>query len=359
MSANIKSITQNLGLSHAPSVTIAPQTEVASKRFLAPLFPWLNDDSVNEILINQPGEVFIEKAGQGFERFDVPMLTKKHLKQLFRLIANENNKVLDERSPMLNGEIYDGSRVTLVQPPISKYLTLSIRKKIKKVLTLDDYRDSDFYSQTKPFLMEEMDDYLSEEDWALLQIYKTRNWDKFVKSAIQNHKNIIICGGTSTGKTTYLNACLNHIPKHERILTLEDTKEIDISHPNQVRLLSNARLGIQMRDLIHASLRLRPDRIIMGEIRSAEIMDFISACSTGHDGSIATLHASNPWAAFRRMIQLYKQNNVPSMKDTEIREEIESVVDVVVQITKQSGGRFASYVWFKEATTERLEKCTD
>lgn len=327
-----------------------------SVRLLQPLSHWLSDESVNEILVNQPGEVFVEKGG-AFQGFEVPELTKKHLKQLFRLIANENNKVLDERNPILSGELYERSRVHIVTPPISQHYTLSIRKKISRVLTLDDYRDSDFYSEAEPFFMESQGDFLSSQDRRLLAIYKTRHWDKFVREAIQARKNIMICGGTSTGKTTYINACLNHIPHDERILTLEDTKEINIAHPNQVRLLTNPRLDVTMNHLIHSSLRLRPDRIIMGEIRGAEIMEFIDACSTGHDGSIATLHASNPWAAMRRMVQLYKRNNVPSMKDCEIRDEIESVVDVIVQITRRGGGRRVSYVWFKEATKERLAPC--
>ena len=175
------------------------------------------------------------------------------------------------------------------------------------------------------------------------------NWD-FIK----DKKNIVISGATSSGKTTFLNSCIGQIPSHERLITLEDTYEIDVSHQNLVRLKSLKKSGNQtatvtMQDLVQASLRLRPDRIIMGEIRGREIFDFVSACSTGHSGALATIHANNPRVAFMRMAQLYKLNKVSGMSDADIHRELHEVIDIVVQLQKTNEGRRLVEVYYKES----------
>ncbi len=172
-----------------------------------------------------------------------------------------------------------------------------------------------------------------------------KKWKKFIENAIQFKKNIIISGGTSTGKTTFLNTCLNQINKNERIITIEDSREVLTHHPNQVNLISSS--DISMQDLLQTSLRLRPDRIIVGEIRGKEVLNFLSACSTGHSGSITSLHATNPRVAFMRMSQMYKLNNVPSMSEEDINKELHEVVDVIIQLKKDSTGRCIESIYFK------------
>ena len=185
----------------------------------------------------------------------------------------------------------------------------------------------------------------------LSYLYKTKNYAEFIKLAIILRKNIVISGGTSSGKTTYLNACIKYIPKDQRLILLEDTRELKISHDNYVSLLASkgeqSRANITMQDLVQCALRLRPDRIIMGEIRGKEIMDFVSACSTGHDGSLTSIHANSPTGAFMRMVQLYKLNSVPSMRDEEILAQLKSVIDIVIQLNKTSRGRCVGGVYFK------------
>jgi type IV secretion system protein VirB11 len=185
----------------------------------------------------------------------------------------------------------------------------------------------------------------------LSYLYKTKNYAEFIKLAISLRKNIVISGGTSSGKTTYLNACIKYIPKDQRLILLEDTRELKISHDNYVSLLASkgeqSRANITMQDLVQCALRLRPDRIIMGEIRGKEIMDFVSACSTGHDGSLTSIHANSPTGAFMRMVQLYKLNCVPSMRDDEILSQLKSVIDIVIQLNKTPRGRCVGGVYFK------------
>jgi len=335
--------------------------EVAQKRYapgseglLSPLLPWLSDNEVSEILINQPGEVFIEKRGV-MTRFDVPALNRHHLRHLFTFIANENNQNLDEKSPLLSGNLFDGTRVQLVMPPASKYMALSIRRQSIKKMALSDFSKTNFYTRAMAFdVNKPASAYATDTDKDLLTLFKQEDWPAFIEQAIAAKKNIVISGETSSGKTTFLNACARSIDSASRILTLEDTYEIDIPHQNQLNLRA-VKSGdgqantLSMQDLVQAALRLRPDRILMGEVRGREIMDLISSASTGHAGMLTTIHAPNPRVAFMRMIQMYKLNNVPSMRDEEIRAVLNEVIDVIIQVKKMPEGRQVHSVYFKGA----------
>ncbi len=321
---------------------------------LSPLLLWLCDKSVSEIMINKPGEVYIEQGGL-MTRFELAALDRVHLKRLFTFISNEANQSLNEDSPLLSGNLYDGSRVQLVIPPTAKDYTLSIRRQSTKTLSLDDYRHSNFYNKARAYdIHAPAASYATKEDEALEQLYHAGNWADFMASAVQFKKNIIISGETSSGKTTYLNALAAHIPKHERIITLEDTYEINIPHLNQVNLLAIKKTDgntpvVSMQDLVQCSLRLRPDRLLMGEVRGKEVLDFISACSTGHDGSITTIHAPNPRMAFLRMIGMVRQNNVAGMRDEDIRHLLDEVIDIIVQVHPTDDGRLMDGVYYKGA----------
>lgn len=313
---------------------------------LAPLQDFLDDDEVSEILINRPQEVFVERAGKML-RFDLPVLTSQYLRRLFILIANENKQMLSDSSPLLSGNLEDGSRVQLVIPEAASYETLSIRKFTLQQLSFEDYSQHGFFNHAQGQSSDKTEQTLK-------TLYQEKNWPSFLKHAILAKKNIIISGATSSGKTTFLNSCVGLIPMNDRLIILEDTYEIKVSHQNVVRLkalksMADKQNGITMQDLIQASLRLRPDRIIMGEIRGREIFDFVSACSTGHSGALATIHANNPKVAFMRMAQLYKLNNVPGMKEEDIYNALHEVVDIIVQLEKTEHGRRLVEVYFKHA----------
>ncbi|WP_248298539.1 P-type DNA transfer ATPase VirB11 [Legionella pneumophila] len=271
---------------------------------------------------------------------------------MFLLIANENKQSLSESSPMLSGNLADGSRVQLVIPPASLYETLSIRKFTLKQVSFEEYKTKDFFSSARGVGIKEYSEYRSETD-ELLDLYYEKNWQEVIRQAILQKKNIIISGGTSSGKTTFLNSCVGQIPLHERLITLEDTYEMDVPHTNIVRLKALKQVGEQtpklsMQDLVQASLRLRPDRLIMGEIRGRELFDFVSACSTGHSGALATIHANNPKVAFMRMAQLYKLNQVASMDEADIYKILHKIIDVVLQLEKTNNGRRLVEVYYKQ-----------
>lgn len=318
---------------------------------LAPIQAWLDDGAVSEILLNRPEEIWVEKQGE-LKPFAVPAFHEAHLNRLFQLIANENDQRLSKATPLLSGSLKDGSRVQLCLPPTAKYPTFSIRRQVVRHLSLTDYEKQNFYSEAKFANIDEEDfNHLPDAEKALIHDYATANWPAFIQRAIQLKKNIVISGGTSSGKTTFLNACLRDIDLDTRLIILEDTREIDVPHPNQVQLLASkgdqGEAKISMQDLVQCCLRLRPDRIIMGEIRGAEIMDFVSACATGHEGSLTSIHANNPKIALMRMTQMYKLNNVPSMSDQDILRELKTVIDVVIQIAKTPKGRKVQGVYYR------------
>ncbi len=330
-----------------PTLKYAP----TSKGMLEPLAEFLNDPQINEILINQPQEVYIEKTGIMI-RHTIEVLTEQHLNILFQLIASENAQVLNDINPVLSGNLFDGSRVQLIIPPITQFPTLSIRRKVFRDVTLQDYRSTSFYHTASGVnLTNDTSPQLSNDDKKLLALYENNDWYNFIKQAVTFKKTIVISGGTSSGKTTFLNACLHTIPHHERLLILEDTREIHAPHLNQVQLLAmkgdKITINITMQELLQASLRLRPDRIIVGEIRGKEIIDFLGAASTGHEGSMTSLHANNPQVAFMRMTQMYKLNNVPSMTDEDIYRELKTVIDIIIQLEKTAEGRRVQSVYYR------------
>ncbi len=285
-------------------------------------------------------------------KHDLPILTIVYLERLFRLIANENHQIISRQQPLLSGNLPDGSRVQLCLPPVSQTPVFAIRRQTVKRMMLSDYHQQGFYRDVHMISIEGGLDS-DPTHHVLLEYYQQQRWHQFIQQAVKLRKNILISGGTSSGKTTFLNACLSEIDADERLLVLEDTREVQVPHSNHVSLLAvkgdQGEAKVTMQDLVQCCLRLRPDRIIMGEIRGAEIMDFVHACSTGHEGALASIHANNPQMAFMRMIQMYKLNNVPTMSDQDILQLLKAVVDIIVQVVKTADGRKLHSVYYQQA----------
>lgn len=319
----------------------------ALETYLLPFKDIFAEEGVNELMINKPGEVWVEKAGdQRLEK--VPEVDIDHLLGLGRLVAQSTEQTISEETPLLSATLPNGYRIQVVFPPAVEpnMAAFAIRKGTTMSLSLDQYAEMGAFDNTST------EEIVDENDAILADFLKKGEIKEFIRYAVNVKKNIIISGGTSTGKTTFTNAALSEIPSHERLITVEDAREVMLyNHPNRVHLLASkggqGRAKVTTQDLIEACLRLRPDRIIVGELRGAEAFSFLRAINTGHPGSISTLHADSPAMALEQLKLMVMQAGL-GMPPEEIKKYIMSVVDIVVQLKRGSGGkRYVSEVYFK------------
>lgn len=319
----------------------------ALETYLEPFYALFEEEGVAEISVNRPGEVWVENRGE-MRCEKLEKLDFSHLKGLAKLVAQSTDQFVSEEHPLLSATLPNGFRIQVVHPPAceSQTVAMSIRKGSTMKFTLDIYEEKGAFDATAT---EEQEDSIDDE---LREMIATKRIKDFLKTAIVHKKNIIISGGTSTGKTTFTNAALLEIPNDERLITCEDAREVQLpDHPNRVHLLASkggqGRANVSTQDLIEACLRLRPDRIIVGELRGAEAFSFLRAINTGHPGSISTLHADTPAMALEQLKLMVMQAGL-GMPPQEIRNYIKAVVDIVVQLKRGSGGRrFISEVYFK------------
>ena len=310
----------------------------ALETYLEPLRNIFAEEGVSEISINRECEVWVENRGNmRCERIEA--FTLSHLKALCRLIAQATEQKLSEETPLLSASLPNGFRVQVVFPPAceSDKVVLSIRKPSSMEMTLDDYERMGAFENIASHDAAKKD--INEQLESLLSSGKTK---EFIELAVLNKKNIIVSGGTSTGKTTFTNAALRVIPEDERIITVEDSREITLSNPNRVHLLASkggqGRARVSTQDLIEACLRLRPDRIIVGELRGAEAFSFLRAINTGHPGSISTLHADTPRMAIEQLKLMVIQAGM-GLPPAQIVDYIVNIIDIIIQLKRSSGGR--------------------
>lgn len=321
----------------------------ALETYLQPFKALFAEDGVNEIMINRPGEAWVENKGDQRKEL-IPEIDLEHLLGLGRLVAQSTDQTISEEKPLLSATLPNGYRIQVVFPPACEpgCAAMAIRKGSQMQLTLEDYDKMGAFASTSTVETEDPNDAI------LCNFLKENKIKDFLSYAIKSKKNIIISGGTSTGKTTFTNAALLAIPNEERLITVEDAREVQLpNHHNRVHLLASkggqGRAKVTTQDLIEACLRLRPDRIIVGELRGAEAFSFLRAINTGHPGSISTLHADTPSMALEQLKLMVMQAGL-GMPPAEIKKYIESVIDIVVQLKRGSGGkRYISEVYFKQA----------
>ena len=319
----------------------------ALETYLLPFRTIFAEEGVNEVMVNKPFEVWVEKKGDlRFEK--MPELDLDHLLGLGRLVAQSTDQIISEEKPLLSATLPNGYRIQVVFPPACEpgKIAYAIRKGSTMHLSLEEYAKLGAFDSTS------LEAKIDENELILLKYLKAHKIREFIQHAVLSKKNIIISGGTSTGKTTFTNAALAAISPNERLITVEDAREIMLpNHQNTVHLLASkggqGRAKVSSQDLIEACLRLRPDRIIVGELRGAEAFSFLRAINTGHPGSISTLHADAPSMAFEQLKLMVMQAGL-GLPPEEVKKYIMTVVDIIVQLKRGEGGkRFVSEIYYK------------
>ena len=291
-------------------------TEVLDEVFgLGPLEPLLADPTVSDILVNTHKRVYVERRGI-LEMTSIQFRDDIHLMSIIDRIVSAVGRRVDESSPMVDARLADGSRVNAIIPPLAvDGPCLSIRRFGRDPLTSEDLLHNN--TLTEPML-------------------------ELLRGCVKARLNILISGGTGAGKTTFLNVLSSYISNRERIVTVEDAAELQLHQDHVVRLETRpanieGRGAIQQRQLVINSLRMRPDRIIVGEVRGEEALDMLQAMNTGHDGSLTTIHANTPRDALSRLETMVAMGSL-NIPDSAIRRQIASAIDVVVQVSRLSDG---------------------
>jgi len=269
---------------------------------------------ITEVTINSPKHIFVERAGQ-FIQLNYA-LTKNDIVQFAKEVAQFNRRPFDIKNPIIDGNLPDGSRINIINEPFAQGSpSVSIRKYLRQINSFD----------TNPgiFGLE-------------------THWVELLKAMVSARLNVIVSGGTGVGKTTLLNLLLKEIAAQERVITIEDTLELQVELPNLVRLeartfLNNEGASLSIRDLVKNTLRMRPDRIIIGETRGGELFDLLQAMNTGHDGSMSSVHSNSPGECLSRMETLFLLAGYEIPVHV-IRKMISSAVDVIVQISRNREG---------------------
>lgn len=331
-------------------MSAATDGNVYLRSYLAPLAPWLERSDVTDVLINRPGEVWFETRGGALECSEAPFVTASMLQRLAQQVAASTHQGVNREHPLLSATLPGGARIQIASPPATRaHFAIAIRKHDVGDLSLADYETAGAFANVRRLSV----DAAREHDAELDALLERGELGAFFREAVRRGKNILVSGGTGSGKTTFLNALLKEVQAQDRIIVIEDTPEIHVSQPNAVGLvavrgeLGEARVG--MEELLQAALRMRPDRLLVGEIRGVEAISFLRAINTGHPGSMTTIHADSPQGAFDQIALMAMQARVNLSRD-DVLSYARSVIDIVVQLTRVGGKRRIEGVSFTPRT---------
>ncbi|MDP2027526.1 P-type DNA transfer ATPase VirB11 [Sulfuriferula sp.] len=300
--------------------------------YLEPLRVFLDDESLTEICINRPREVWTE-GRTGWRKHDVPALTFQHCRQLATLIASFNGKAISTDRPVLSAALPNGERVQVIVPPACEPHTVSITVRKPSMIdkTLEELDEEGAFEECA-----EVDDALQPFEHDLLQLKSERRIKEFLDLAVRKHRNILIVGKTGSGKTTITKSLIRSIPAEERLITIEDVHELFLNmHENKVHLFyareDEGGAKVTPKQALASCLRMKPDRILLAELRGDESWEFIKSVNTGHPGSISTMHANGAFEAFEQLTALIKDSRTGAHLDTNyIKHRLFTTLDVVL-----------------------------
>ncbi|HEV2593834.1 MAG TPA: P-type DNA transfer ATPase VirB11 [Sphingomicrobium sp.] len=312
-------------MSEAEPILVTDAVDPFLEAYLEPFRAWLSQPDVTEILVNAPGEAWIEQRGR-MTCHKVEKIDDALLQRLAEQVARVSNQGISRERPLLAAMLPNGARVQFVAPTATRaHWALAIRRHCLLDLPLDAYATGPLQPQRKTVAIAPEEDPIG-----------------FLRQAVAERKTILISGGTSTGKTTFLNALMREVPADERVIVVEDTAEVQLHGPNDLGLIAvKGELGealINTDDLLQAALRLRPDRILLGELRGKEAVSFLRAVNTGHPGSFSTIHANSTSGALEQLALMVMQSGL-GLTRSETIDYARSVIDVVVQLGREGAQR--------------------
>ncbi|MGH8254618.1 MAG: P-type DNA transfer ATPase VirB11 [Steroidobacteraceae bacterium] len=329
---------------HVPAAPDSSALELT----LRALRPWLANGEITELCINRPGEVFVE-TGQGWRREALNFADFDWCRRLAKLVANATRQRIDEESPLLSASLPGGERIQIVLPPASApgCVAITIRRPSDRVWTLAELTGRGLFRATRP-----ANDLPDATEAELVRLLQARSYEAFMRLAVISRKNIIVSGPTGSGKTTYTKALIREIPAEERLITIEDAQELVLDrHPNHVRLFyskdDQGLARVTPKQLLESCLRMRPDRILLAELRSEEAFDYLRNVNSGHPGSITSVHAASAALAFEQLVLLVKQSRAGAeLARADIKNLLYLLVDIVIQFGVEHHQRIVKEIWY-------------
>jgi len=319
------------------------------------LRPLLADPAVMELCINRPGEAFLETPS-GWRREPLGFADFDWCKRLAKLVANSTQQRIDECSPLLSASLPSGERVQIVIPPATTAgcVAITIRRPPDQVWSIEELALRGIFRQTS-----KSGSAIEQTETELLGLLAAREYEAFMRLAVRSRKNILVSGPTGSGKTTWTKALIREIPAHERLVTIEDAKELNLDrHPNHVRLFyskdDQGLARVTPKQLLESCLRMKPDRILLAELRSEEAFDFLRNVNSGHPGSITSVHAASAELAFEQLVLLVKQNQGGrELARRDIKNLLYLLIDVVIQFGVEHHERFIKEIWYEPQRKRR------
>jgi type IV secretion system protein VirB11 len=338
------------GSASAPSPASHLPPDSSLTLTLRELRPILDDPTLTELCINRPHEAFIERP-DGWQRKNLPFATYDWCLAFAKLVANHTHQRIDQTSPVLSATLPTGERVQLVLPPATTDGTVAItlRRPSAHAWSLNELAARGMFSHTSDTTTATAHDIRQR----LNAFLRDADHESFLRLAVQSRQNILLSGATGSGKTTLTKALIREIPSHERLITIEDTRELDLStHPNHVRLYyskdGQGRATTTPRQLLEATLRMKPDRVLLAELRSDEAFYYLRNINSGHPGSITSVHAASAELAFEQLVLLVKENQSGrELARADILQLLHRVIDLVVQFQVIAGHRFVREIWYR------------
>jgi len=331
----------------SPATTSAADAS-ALQLTLRSLRPLLANPEVTELCINRPGEAFIE-THQGWHRESLPFADFDWCRRLAKLVANSTRQRIDEESPLLSASLPTGERIQIVLPPATTpaSVAITIRRPSDKVWSIEELSQRGIFKVTR-----RATDALDDTEIELLRLLDTQNYETFMRLAVTSRKNIVVSGPTGSGKTTWTKALIREIPGDERLITIEDAQELVLDrHSNHVRLFyskdDQGLARVTPKQLLESCLRMKPDRILLAELRAEEAFDYLRNVNSGHPGSITSVHAASAELAFEQLVLLVKQSRGgQELARADIKNLLYLLVDVVIQFGVERNQRFIREIYY-------------